>query len=171
MGQDIRSGVIREGERDVVECDGALDSLLLWGSRYRNPRLCIQHVANFDAGGGEALDIVDEPAAHPHRHIQHPEEPIEGDQIPHRHFPADDVQAAEHQGDCIQCSGETVEPREIGTGYSCGIQIAALKVFVVLREFFDFMVFPRERFDDAVAADVFFHHRIQPGETFPDLEK
>ena len=33
------------------------------------------------------------------------------------------------------------------------------------------MVFPRERFDDAVAADVFFHHRIQAGEAFPDLEK
>ena len=171
MRQDIRSGVIGEGERDIVECDGPLDPLVLLDSRYRNTRLCVQHVTDFDAGGGEALYIVDEPSAHAHWHVQHPEEAIEGDQISHRHFPADDVQAAEHQSYRVQCPGKAVEPRKIGAGYGSGIQIAALEVLVVLREFFDFMVFPRERFDDAVAADVFFHHRIQPGETFPDLEK
>ena len=156
-------GVVRIRSRGIRFC---ADSRL-----FRDVRLRGEQFADFDAGCVETLPVVDQPSGLAHRPVDHPQVGIERHEIAKRHAPGDYQESAEAERDQLQRESQSVKPRHVFAAV-VGLSHVALHVIVVaFVEFFGFVRFAYERFDHAVAFDVFFDHRIHFGERVADGEE
>ena len=194
VGQDRRLRVVGEREVDVFEADRAVDmvghrrharrrtfgdgrngrngrAIVVGGLRLPDARRRREQTADLDAGGVEALPVVDEPAGLADRGVDHPQIRVEGDEAAERHVALEHEEAAERDRDQLQREAEAVEPRHIAARVARHVHVALHVVVVAFVELLRLVVLADEGLDDAVAFDVLLDHRIHRCERIADREE